>query len=70
MFLVRRGHLVFLRMIVEIGVTDDPERVGFYSGLVVSEEGRGIDRAFDETDWLACVGIGILVNGIRYEYGS
>lgn len=22
-------------MIVEIGVTDDPERVGFYSGLVV-----------------------------------
>lgn len=23
------------RMVVEIGVTSDPERVGFYSGLVV-----------------------------------
>jgi hypothetical protein len=49
-------------MIVEIGVTDDPERVGFYSGLIVS----GIWLEEDVSN-VCNLGIRILSHESHYE---
>jgi hypothetical protein len=52
----------FYRMVVEIGVTDDPERVGFYSGMIVSGSSY-----WSTVVLCSVVGICVLFNEPYYE---